>query len=689
MHSGLPEPEGIVHADNGKIFQALFLSYPDALVVADSRGKIVLANRGAVELFGYSAEEIVGINVDTLVPDSARRQHASFRDAYAVAPRARPMGTQMNLVARRKDGSEVMVEIALSPLRSRGYPLVVAAVRDIGGYPRVKQALRRARYSDRLANFGRLAVDARDPAFLLAQVPITAREALEADVAFVFLLDLSRQSFRIAAQAGIDAGLLTDAFPNRLDSMLGFVVQSAGAVATAHSSEARFTFPGIYEGLDLGVGLMVPLMDRGTAVGVLAVHRRVVLRFGDDDVSFLESFSSLASTSLQRAQNEEALGHAQRLETVGQLTGGIAHDFNNLLTIIRGNLQVLEEMPVVARDPLAPQLIVAATRASKRGAELTSKLLAFSRRQRLQPVVIDVGAMLQALSNMLKRTVDQRIQIEVEVSVSCPSIVADPGQLESALLNVAINARDAMPDGGVLRFFASRCAFMPTTIAKELAGTELASAYVEIAVLDSGSGMPDHVKDHAFEPFFTTKEAGRGTGLGLSTVYGFVKQSRGAVALQSTVGEGTRVTMFLPVAPPGEPQATVPVVADITLTKGLRVLLVEDDAEVRAIGLKFLDAMRCTVTAAASGEEAIRILQLSGDFDLLVTDIALGVGMRGTELASIAQGLRPDLKVLLVSGYSADLLDADESSPDSWELLQKPFSKQEFASAIYRVVVVR
>ena len=198
--------------------------------------------------------------------------------------------------------------------------------------------------------------------------------------------------------------------------------------------------------------LAVPLSDRGRTIGTVVVCSRLAQRFGADEQRFLESLSNLLATSLQRAQSEDALKHAQRLESVGQLTGGIAHDFNNLLTVIQGNLQVLEELPALADDAYGQQLVAAAARASRRGAELTGKLLAFSRRQVLQPSSLNVGQLLQSLADMLRRTLDQRIHIEVDMRRACPPVLADPGQLESALLNIAINARDAMREGGTLRF---------------------------------------------------------------------------------------------------------------------------------------------------------------------------------------------------------------------------------------------
>ena len=632
-------------------------------------------------------DELVGLNVDALVPDSIRPRHASYREAYGRSPWARPMGTQMELVAKRRDGSEVRVEIALSPLQSHGLPLVVAAIRGIGAYPRVKQALQRARYSDYLAQLGRLAVDSRDPQVLLDQVPATAVEALQVELAIVFLLQPNRLEFLVASGVGLlEDETVGSVVPNRPDTPPGLVLAEGRPLKVSdYRTERRFTVPPATLNAGLTSGLAVPLSDRGHIIGALMVRSRESMRFGDDEVRFLESLSNLLATSLQRAQSEEALNHAQRLESVGQLTGGIAHDFNNLLTVIQGNLQVLEELPAVAQDDYAQQLVGAAARATRRGAELTGKLLAFSRRQVLQPSAVDVNALLQSLFDMLRRTLDQRVHIEVEAP-PCPPCLADYGQLESALLNIAINARDAMPEGGTLRFHAEPRAALPDDVRGEMdKDASPDTAFVAISITDSGTGMSDEVKERAFEPFFTTKEAGRGTGLGLSTVYGFVKQSKGAIEIDSALGAGTTVTLYIPSI---EHAASTPEQADSggDVPPGLRVLLVEDDAEVRTVVRTFLDTLGCDVTSCASGEQALLALTTDAQFNLLLSDIVLGAGMRGTQLAAQAQKRFASLGVLLMSGFSAELLDADRDSPPSWELLRKPYTRDELARAIAMVV---
>ena len=672
--------------DEPTLFRSIFAAYPDALLLVNGQGMIELANPAAETLLDYSAEQLIGLSVDELVPDGIRPRHAEYRASYAKNPRPRPMGTDMELVAKRRDGSEVMVEISLSPLSSQGLPHVVVAIRGIGNYPRVKRALQRAHYAECVARMGRLAVDARDASLLLEQLPLAAAEALQVQVAMVFLLEQNQLEFRVAAGTGLlPSETIGHRIPNRPDTPPGFVYEHARPVVVAdYRTEQRYTVPPAYLEAGLVSAMAVPLSDRGQVVGALAVRSTQPQRFGDDELRFLESLANLLAATLQRVQSEESLHHAQRLESVGQLTGGIAHDFNNLLTVIQGNLQVLEELPAIGGDAYAQQLVSAAARASKRGAELTGKLLAFSRRQVLSPSRIEVPALIDSLADMLRRTLDQRIRIEVDAPEGCPPCVADPGQLESALLNIAINARDAMPNGGTLSFSGQLCATLPIQLRGdfELQADDLPGAYIAISVSDTGSGMSDTVKERAFEPFFTTKELGRGTGLGLSTVYGFVKQSHGAITLDSTVGQGTTVTLYIPRYLEAEQVASDADASPGDIPPGLKVLLVEDEPEVRTVAMRFLATLGCEVTPCASAEQALPLLTQDAAYELLLSDIALGPGMRGTELAREAQTRLPHLAILLMSGFSAELLDTSQTAPLSWELLAKPYSREELAHAL-------
>ena len=674
-----PEPPRL----DDSIFRTLYTANPDALLVVDAAGAIVLANPAACTLFGYLMEELVGLGVEMLVPDAVRSRHAGYRSSYGRSPVQRPMGVDMSLVARRRDGATVMVEIALSPLESHGLPYTVAAVRGIGEYPRVKEALKRARYSELLAHLGRAAVDTRDADLIVSQVPEVAVQALQADLSAVLLLEPDRLAYRVASGVGLLAGEeVGDLVPNTPDTLPGQVMLQGRGIVIDDAADDAYAMPRSYIEAGLVHGVAVPLSDHGRIIGVLKVRAKRAQHFDEEELRFLESLSSLLATVLQRARSEEALNHAARLDSVGQLTGGIAHDFNNLLTVIQGNLQVLEELPPTGREAAMQPLIACATHAARRGAELTCKLLAFSRRLVLQPTTVDVKALLESLADMLRRTVDQRITIRVEAT-DAPACQADPVQLESALLNIAINARDAMPDGGTLRFRATLAEHLPPSAQADTDRGD--GRYVALAITDSGAGMSEEVRERAFEPFFTTKVAGRGTGLGLSTVYGFVRQSGGAIEIESALGMGTTVTLYIPVANASNDEVAERAAPPV-LPRDLHVLLVEDDVDVRQLTVRFLESFGCRVIECATAEQAKARLEQDEHYDLLLSDIALGAGMRGTDLAVWASARKPSLRVLLVSGFSSELVDADRECPSEWELLGKPYSRQELMAAVGRAV---
>ena len=642
---------GLPSDPSGATWRQMFDAYPDGVVLVDDDGRIVRANRTAAVLFGYAEADLARLKIEDLVPESLRGRHVANRSAFQRSPRARPMGTAMELSARRRDGSEVLVEIALSPLRIDGQPFVLAAVRGIGEYPRVKQALRRALHAECIAEMGHMAVDNPDAQAVLAEAPLAAAAALDAQAGLLHVVEPDGRQVR--------------AFGHVPTRPLG-----VSDLAQARQGDGASSQPGF------ATMLSVTLTERGRVIGLLEVHWREPRPVDPDDQRFLVSLASLLATVVQRGSSEAQLRHAQRLESVGQLTGGIAHDFNNLLTVIQGNLQVLDDWPSVAADEGARDLVAAATRASRRGAELTAKLLAFSRRQVLQPKRIDLQQFVPPLAELLRRTLDARIAIEVVVEPGTPACRADPGQLESALVNIAINARDAMPDGGTLSFRAGPSREVPLDVDRDA----WRGGGVALSVADTGVGMSAAVQARAFEPFFTTKEAGRGTGLGLATVHGFAHQSRGAVTLDSQPGQGTTITLYLPSV--DEPLAS-PAVAGpaVSVPRGLSVLLVEDEPEVLRVVQAFLTGWDCRVVACSRADAAIDALAADGiRFDLLLSDVVLGPGMRGPDIAERARVLRPGLPVLLMSGYAPDAAGAGQSG--AWPLLSKPFTREQLAQAI-------
>ncbi|QIB64454.1 ATP-binding protein [Kineobactrum salinum] len=388
------------------------------------------------------------------------------------------------------------------------------------------------------------------------------------------------------------------------------------------------------------------------------------------------------SQMLANREASQRLAQSERLSAIGQLTGGVAHDFNNLLTVILGNAELLKEQ-LTDRQPLQALAEITAT-AAARGAELTNRLLAFSRRQALEPQVVDVNRLIADMEGMLRRALMEDIDFELVRAGGLWLTEVDPGQLESALLNLAINARDAMPGGGHLTVETAN-AMLDDAYADEHHEVK-SGQYVLVSVSDTGTGMPGEIVSRAFEPFFTTKSLGKGSGLGLSMVYGFVKQSGGHAKIYSEPGEGTTVKLYFPRHDGGSESLPDPEPAT-TVTGGREhVLVVEDNDLVRQYVISLLQGLGYRVTSAGSGPEAVHILQESADIDLLFTDVVMPGGMNGRELADTAYQLHPGIRVLFTSGYTENAIVHHGRLDRGVQLLSKPYRRQELATKLRKVL---
>ncbi|AQR72827.1 PAS domain-containing hybrid sensor histidine kinase/response regulator [Sphingomonas sp. LM7] len=385
----------------------------------------------------------------------------------------------------------------------------------------------------------------------------------------------------------------------------------------------------------------------------------------------------------ERREAEEALRQAQKMEAVGQLTGGIAHDFNNLLTVIIGNVDTVLRRFESGADPRARRSLESALKGAERAASLTQRLLAFSRRQPLEPKTIDVARLLAGMSDLLTRSISESIAIQIVTETNLWRVEADPHQLENVILNLAVNARDAMPAGGGLTIDARN-----VEVGEEAARDgALPGDYVAISVSDSGIGMSPETVAKVFDPFFTTKEVGKGTGLGLSMVYGFVKQSGGHVTIDSTEGEGTTVRLFLErKLDNGQVETAAEGTAAEMGSASETVLVVEDDDEVRAYTVGILRELGYRVVEAHDGVSAIRLLERE-DFsvDLLLSDVVMP-RMSGQELADKARAMQPDLKVLFASGYTRDTIMRDGRLEAGVDLISKPFTFVALAAKVRDVL---
>ncbi len=371
------------------------------------------------------------------------------------------------------------------------------------------------------------------------------------------------------------------------------------------------------------------------------------------------------------ANAQEALRQAQKMEAIGQLTGGIAHDFNNLLTGITGSLELLQTRLAQGRLGEVERFMAAAQGSARRAAGLTQRLLAFSRRQTLDPKPTDVNKLIAGLEELIRRTVGPAISVEVVGAVGLWGTKIDPSQLENAIINLCINARDAMPDGGRLTIETAN-KWMDARIAKE---RDLAPGqYLSVCVTDSGTGMSPDVISKAFDPFFTTKPIGRGTGLGLSMIHGFVRQSGGQVRIYSELGKGTTVCLYLPrfVGPVDEADAPEPGRTDNS-AQGETVLVIDDEPMVRMLIVEVLEDAGYVVIEAQDGPSGLRILQSDARIDLLITDVGLPGGMNGRQVADAARVHRPDLKVLFVTGYAENAAIGNGLLAPGMQVITKPF----------------
>jgi signal transduction histidine kinase/ActR/RegA family two-component response regulator len=376
---------------------------------------------------------------------------------------------------------------------------------------------------------------------------------------------------------------------------------------------------------------------------------------------------------------EAQFRHAQKLESVGQLAAGVAHDFNNILTVIQGYADCL--IAQNSSDPSTAKALKQIADAARRAAALTRQLLMFSRKQVIQPKVLDMNAVLQNLANMLQRLLGEDVALEFNYALTLPQIEADTGMLEQVVMNLAVNARDAMPKGGKLRIGTASVEIGDDYVRQHLESR--AGTFVCVTITDSGCGMDRQTLERIFEPFFSTKEVGKGTGLGLATVYGIVKQHRGWVEVSSQVGSGTTFKIYFPATARENEVAADTLAAPQTVRGGKEtILLVEDEAVLRELVRDILGQYQYRVVEAASGIEALKAWdENNGQIDLLLTDMVMPEGMTGSDVAAQLRKRKPGLKVIFTSGYSAEAVGRDFSQGDA-AFLAKPYLPPQLAQTV-------
>jgi PAS domain S-box-containing protein len=610
----------------------------DGIVTITEDGCIESFNRAAEEIFGYASHEAIGKNVKMLMFESESARHDGFLKNYLDTGVGKILGIGPREVeGRRKDGAVVPLDLAISEMTVGSTRLFIGAVRDIGARRQAEDAL-----AESEARYRRL-IETSPDAML-----VTGENRM---IAFVNSAAIELFGAESADQL-IGRNMLELVHPDHRESVEARRVEVLAGELPLIAERRRLRLDGS-EFLTESRG--APITWDGDPAVLIAIR----------DIT-------------ERRQAEEQLQQARKMEAVGQLTGGIAHDFNNLLTAIMGSLDLLRRRVM---DVEAEQLVDIAARAGRRGANLTQRLLAFSRRQPLNPKPTDVNRTVPDIIEFLHHTLGEHIEIKTVLTGELWHAMIDATQFENALLNLAINARDAMPDGGKLTIETAN-AHLDRSYAESNLEVE-AGQYVVVAVSDTGTGMAPETVAKAFDPFFTTKAEGRGSGLGLSMVYGFIKQSGGHVAIYSEVGHGTTVNLYLPRT--GEEASEAVAAGDYpqALPEGSEnVFVVEDDPDVRAYVESALGMLGYKVDLAIDGPQTLQRLDGLSRIDLLLTDVVLPGGMNGAQVAVAVRERFPETKVLFTSGYAENAIFHHGRLDEGVELLSKPYTVDTLARKV-------
>jgi PAS domain S-box-containing protein len=620
------------HSERERLFSAVVESSHDAIILLTLDGTITAWNRAAERLSGFSAAEAVGKRIDIVFPPELRGQP---REMLARIAKGEVI-EQHEAERRRKDGSPIYVSLVMSPIRSTTGDIVGASsiVRDVSERKRAEAAI-----SQQIEERRRIFETSQD----LILVTDTKGSFVQVSPSSMTIL-----GYEPAEMIGHSA--VEFIHPDDLDS-------TRAEMRAARRGQQMRNFETRYVHRD---GRAVTLSWMGTWSEPVRRHFFV----GRDLTEKLAA--------------EAQFRQAQKMEAVGQLTGGVAHDFNNILTVITGTIGILAEG--VADRPELAAIARMIDEAAERGGQLTKHLLAFARKQPLRPRAIDVNNLVLETVKLLRPTLGQGIQIDPLLAEDAWAALVDPNQLTSALLNLALNARDAMPDGGSLAI-ETKNVYLDQAYA-DMHLEVAAGSYVMIAVSDTGSGIAPEDIERVFDPFFTTKEVGKGTGLGLSMVYGLVKQSNGHIKIYSEQGHGTNVKLYLPRAT-GLDRVADEMLSLPTVQGGHEaVLVVEDDALVRKYAVTQIDSLGYTTLEAGNAAEALRLIGSGAAIDLLFTDVIMPGSMNGRQLVDAALKQRPSLKTLFTSGYTENAIVHHGRLDSGVLLLVKPYRKLELAKMI-------
>lgn len=614
----------------------LWETSPDLLLVIDFEGFFQRVNPAWTTLLGYVPDELVGHHVNEfVVPDD----HSKTVVAYETAAAGKQPKIENRY--RHKDGSTRTISWVAAPAGNLTY----ATGRDVTAERQME-----ARLQDQ-QDFARLALSAVGGVGVWTYDVALDRFFCDDAISAVHALDPERGAAGLRSEEFL-ANVHPQDRPSLQQTMSG-VSQRTGDLEL----EYRLVHPD---------GSVRWVLSRGHTY--VDENGRPVRRTG------------VGVDMTGQRQLEDQLRQAQKMEAVGQLTGGLAHDFNNLLTGMMGNLELLQVRLERGKLDGVERFIHAAQGAGRRAASLTQRLLAFARRQTLDPKPTDVNRLITGIEDLLRRTVGPTADIEVVGAVGLWPAMIDATQLESAILNLCLNARDAMSEGGRITIeTANKWLDDRAARARDLQPGQ----YLSICVTDTGTGMSPETIERAFEPFYTTKPIGQGTGLGLSMIYGFARQSGGQVRIYSEIGQGTTLCIYLPrYAGDALLSEEEEAIATAAAASGQTILVVDDEATIRHLIDEVLDEQGYTVIGAADGAAGIKVLQSGANIELLITDVGLPNGMNGRQVADAARSLRPDLKVLFITGYAENAAVGNGHLEPGMELLTKPFTMQGLAAKV-------
>lgn len=662
----------------------------DCIITMDHEGLVVDWNPAAETTFGYSQKEVTGkCMADFIIPPHLREQHRQGLARYLASGTGRVLGQRLELSAQRRDGLEFPIELTITRIESKGPPMFTGYLRDITVRRRAENRLS-AQYA-----VTRALAESNTISEGASKILQAVCESLGWEYGSLWTVDRAANVLR-CSQVWQDSGADTDVFKTASRQFtfapgkgLPGRVWQEGEPAWIADVADDVNFPRFAVAAKAGLhgGCAFPIRLRSEILGVVEFLSRSIREPDPDLLAMMVTIGSQIGQFIERKRVEEALNHSeaqlrqsQKLEAIGQLAGGVAHDFNNLLTVIGGYSSIL--LNKLPPDSPHRSNVEEIKKAGDRAGALTRQLLAFSRKQILQPKVLDLNVVVADMEKMVRRLIGEDIDLLAITTATLGKVKADPGQIEQVLMNLIVNARDAMPQGGKLTVQTSN-----VVLSKEHAQRHEIEPgrYVMLAVSDNGCGMDADLQNRIFDPFFTTKDSGKGTGLGLATVYGIVKQSGGNVWVYSELGKGTTFKIYLPRVDhvdEAEEEATLQPIPHGTET----VLMVEDEDQVRAILQHILEEQGYHVLAAANGLEALSFSKdPDRDIQLVITDVVMP-HMSGRELAERLLEVRPNLPVLFMSGYTDDAIVHHGLLDEKLNFIQKPFDPAGVARKVREVL---